>query len=204
MNTALRLIAVATLGIAQGQDLTREQALTRHYAAEIRRQSTPLSMPAVQSWIDRIGNRLAAGFRSGIDWRFDLTADASATEPLSVPGGTVFVPVGAIMAAEDEQAFIRLLAHHMAHAANPNSLVPVRANGVGIPMIFMGAGHDRQLLVPKAFTAHVEQLEREADAIAGEALTEVEVLSSGHFEIIQELVRGTPKPARRPPTLHRK
>lgn len=203
MNTALRLIAVATLGIAQGHNLTREQALTRSYAADIRRQSTPLSTPAVQSWIDRMGNQLAAGFRSGIDWSFEVTADASATEPVAVPGGTVFVPAGAILAAADEQAFMRLLAHHMAHAANPNSLVPVRANGVGIPMIFMGGSHGNQL-VPRAFNAHVEQLEREADAIAGEALATVENISSGQFDEIQELVRGTPKPSRRPPTLHRK
>lgn len=116
MNTALRLIAVATLGIAQGQDLTREQALTQHYAAEMRRQSTPLCLPTIQSWTDRIGNRLAAGFESGIDWSFELTADASATEPIA----------------------------------------------------------------------------------------KVEILSSGQFDQIQEMVRATPEPARRPPTLHRK
>jgi hypothetical protein len=55
-----------------------------------------------------------------------------------------------------------------------------------------------------ALAARAEQLEREADALAAEALNKAGDVYTGEFAQIQEQVRGRPKPPRRPPSLYRK
>ena len=208
MHRAHGLIAVALLSTAhaQVQPSEREQAMARAYAAELRRHSVPLDIPEVSHWLERVGARIASGLRPGSPWSFELTADRSAKEPVSAPGGVVFVPAGAILAATDERAFVDALAHQMAHTANPNSLRPVKPLEASIPLVFMGGwlGHGHGVLVPKSLTAHAEQLEREADAIAAEALSKAGDVITGEFPKIQELVRDRTKTHRRPPTLHRK
>jgi predicted Zn-dependent protease len=210
MNPVLGLVLLLPLAAAaQVLSSEKEAALGRQIAAEIRRQSTPLDLPEVQVWIDRIGRQLASGFRPGIPWAFELTADETSAEPTSAPGGFVFIPAGAILSAASAEGFVSRLAHQMGHVANPNSMRPARTEGTNvasIPLVFMGGwlGHGHGVLVPKALTTHAQQLEEEADALASEAIAKAGELPTADFNKIQQLVRGRPKPARRPPTLHRK
>jgi len=211
MNPVLGLVLLLPLAAAaQVLSSEKEAALGRQIAAEIRRQQAPpLDLPEVQAWIDRIGRQLASGFRPGIPWTFELTGDETSVEPMSAPGGFVFVPAGAILSATGADDFARRLAHQMGHVANPNSMRPARTEGTNlasIPLVFMGGwlGHGHGVLVPKALTPHAQQLEEEADALASQALAQAGDLAVADFNKIQQLVRGKPKPARRPPTLHRK
>ena len=163
-------------------------------------------LPSVRSWVERIGTVLAQGFRQGISWSFELTSDASATEPMSAPDGFVFVPAGAILTATDEREFIRAVAHQMAHAANPALVTAPRSDSGTIPLIYTGGwtGHGPSAVFPRAFAGRVERLEREAEALASEAIDKAGDIFTGEFTHIQDQVRGRPKPQRRPPSLYRK
>ena len=153
-----------------------------------------------------MGTALAQGFRQGISWSFELTADASATEPAAAPGGFVFVPAGAILAAADEREFIRTLAHQMAHAANAALLTAPRSDSGTIPLIYTGGwtGHGPNAVFPRAFAGRAEQIEREAEALASEVIDKAGDVYTGEFTQIQDQVRGRPKPQRGPPSLYRK
>ena len=208
MNPAPWIVVLFAVTAAYGQTVNREAeaALGRQIAAEIRRASPPLNLPGPQAWIDRVGKALAQGFRPDISWSFELTSDVAATEAMAAPGGFVFIPPGAILAAADEREFMRTLAHQMAHAANPALLTAPRSNSGTIPLIYTGGwtGHGYNAVFPQAFARRLEQLEREAEALASEAIDKAGDILSGEFTHIQDLVRGRPKPQRRPPSLYRK
>jgi predicted Zn-dependent protease len=204
MNAALKCVAVAAVaGLALGQEPVispeKEAAIARQYAVELRRQTTPLPIPEVLAYVERVGRRLAGGFRDGIVWTFELTAEESETEPVGAPGGLVLVPAGAILRTADEESFVRALAHAMAHVAGR---LFVRSASGSIPLLLVG--HGRNVLAPRAVG---EELEREAGALAADALAKTGAITTGEYAEIQEQVRAKlnpPKPARRPPTLHRK
>ncbi len=105
----------------------------------------PVSDPAVNVYIDRLGQRLA-GQLNQVDWKFAVIRDdtgGSTHEPLSLPGGYIFIPASLIESANDEAELAGMLAHSMAHIANRDSMrmaaAEQAASPSSIPLIAVGA-----------------------------------------------------------------
>ena len=93
----------------QKQDPRKEAAIGAQMANEVRRGTTPLESPEVQSYVERIGNKLASQFTSeGRTYTFAVVTDSLSGrthEPIALPGGYVFVSTSLLSAAQDEAGF---------------------------------------------------------------------------------------------------
>ena len=116
MLKALFVLMAAPLLAQPGPNvysLEKEQALGQRVAADVRSRAKPFGDAAVGSYVERIGSGLAAGL--GFNYQFEVIAAAQTTEPFGVPGGHVFVPAQALLAAADEAEFAGMLAHAIGH-----------------------------------------------------------------------------------------
>jgi len=104
----------------------KEVALGEALAGKFRQQTTPVSDAGVQEYLRGLGARLAAGMPASIqshDYKFTVVAqlpddcDNATHEPLSLPGGFIFVPASLLLAAGSEAEVAGMLAHAMVHAA---------------------------------------------------------------------------------------
>jgi predicted Zn-dependent protease len=127
-----------------------------------------------------LGARLAARLPEPcVSYTFALTAtDESNTlhEPLSLPGGYIFVHASLFLAAQDEAEIAGMLAHAMAHigerhgtrAASRNQVSQIASN---VPLIFYGgrAGYGTRQAstpIPVSFARLESTFVREADQMA--------------------------------------
>lgn len=84
-------------------------------AAEIERQSVVLEDERLTSYVQRLGDKLAAsapGYR--FSYKF-VIVDSPETNAFALPGGYVFVNSGAIDAARNEGELAGVLAHEISH-----------------------------------------------------------------------------------------
>src|SRR6266481_9130801 len=91
--------------------------LGQQAAAEVRKQSRPVSSPELQDYIRRIGERLAATpdvRDSGFQFTFTLVNDKS-INAFALPGGPTFVNTGLVLAADNEAQIAGVLGHEMSH-----------------------------------------------------------------------------------------
>lgn len=165
MSFRLLLPPLALAALAAGQvqspppDPGKEAAMGAFFAREIRRESTPLDSAAAQAYVDEVGQRLAAQLPDvGFPYHFAVTLtdhSNSTHEPLSTPGGYVFVPASLLLAAQDEAEFAAMLAHAMAHAVERHNSPPTSAAvGVAtIPLVFMSGRQDADNLSTTFFPA---------------------------------------------------
>jgi predicted Zn-dependent protease len=105
--------------------LDNEIAMGAQLADAVRRDTKPLDNSAVQQYVTRLGQRLAAQ-AGGPNFTYTFTvvvalpASASgdpAREPLALPGGPIFIPADLILGARGEGEFAGMLAHAIAHVA---------------------------------------------------------------------------------------
>jgi predicted Zn-dependent protease len=186
------IIVILIVAAASAQDL-KEAALGAKLAEDIRQGTTAIENPAVQNYIDRIGHKLAAANRV---YTFSLISDDASGdthEPLSLPGGYVFVSADLIHSAANEAELAGMLAHAMAHV----SLPPLRVDGAQIPIVFTGGwqglGPGRDALVPMSLIKTQRDNELRADAIAVHAMSE-----SGYDpEALTAYIARTQPPAER-------
>ncbi len=158
----------------------KEAALGASLAAEIQRQTTPLDSAVVRDFVTKIGLRLSTQITNApFPYTLAVIADDpnSAThEPVSLPGGYIFVPAKLILAANDEAEFAGMLAHSMSHAYERDATREATRAGIAneatIPLIFMGGwrgyGVDQgsSVLIPVGFLRFQRQFETDADAFA--------------------------------------
>jgi predicted Zn-dependent protease len=99
--------------------LEKEAALGKQMAEEFRRHTAPVESPAVQDYVARLGQRIAAQVPDAkFPFTFSVIADdpcPTVHEPAALPGGYIFVPAALIAAALDEGEFAGMLAHAMEH-----------------------------------------------------------------------------------------
>ena len=149
----------------------KEAAIGAKLAQQERQRTTPISNAAVRGYVERIGQKLAAEFpNAGLTYTFEVIADAvggPTHEPLSLPGGYIFVPASLILTARNEAEFAGMLAHAMAHCAERHgSRQATRgeiANLSTIPWVFVGG---EQQLVPIGLRSFQRRFETEADLLA--------------------------------------
>ena len=152
----------------------KEAALGKALAEDVLRQATKLDNPEVQAYVERIGGRLAAHLPdTSLTFTYAVLADnhgGPTREPISLPGGYIFVSSSLILGVQDEAEFAGMLAHAMIHvAARHGTRQATRgeiANLSTIPLIYMGGWQIRdaaQVLVPVGFLKFQRANELEAD-----------------------------------------
>jgi predicted Zn-dependent protease len=184
MRLAL-LLACATVSAQSGayvNPVEKEKALGAQLAAEYRRHRHVPDAPAVNAYLDELGQRLASyAPATGFSYTFELTDDEQTWlhEPANFPGGPVFVPASLILAAADEDELAAMMAHAIAHVA---TRPPARrrtggqaSNDSTVPLIMMGGwsgGAVRQDdPTPGALREAQRQSELESDRVAAEILS---------------------------------
>jgi predicted Zn-dependent protease len=141
---------------------------------QVRNHTSLLSDSTVVEYVESIGRELSTRTpEAGIEWQWKVTRDqlgGSTHEPLSIPGGHIYVSVSLILAAANESELAAMMAHSMAHVVQPSwqHSGHEQAASASVPLVFMG-GHmgmgpaegDRSFL-PLGFMK--EQRRRELDA----------------------------------------
>jgi len=174
------LCAQVSLAPAQNgvnYSLEKEEALGKQLAADFRRRTIPIDSRILQSYLDRVGQKIAAYMPNAkFAFTFSVIADETCRihEPTALPGGYIFVPVGLFVAALEEDEFAGMLAHAMGHVTRHHwSQQATRGTTATIPLIFVGGWGGRcsgGLAVPAAFLASQRSAELEADVLAVQTL----------------------------------
>lgn len=146
----------------------KEAALGATLTQETRQRTIPLDSSTVHDYVDRLGRQLATQLPdTHFTYTFAVITDAvggRTHEPISLPGGYIFVPTNLILAAQNEAEFAGMLAHAIVHvAARHGTRTATRgqlANQASIPLIFMG-GSDSS--IPIGFLSFQRANELEAD-----------------------------------------
>jgi beta-barrel assembly-enhancing protease len=210
MQTRLCIVLLATLAMSAQERQTgqgvnfygpaKEAAIGAQLAQQERQRTTPISNAAVRGYVERIGQKLAAELpNAGVTYTFEVIADAvggPTHEPLSLPGGYIFVPASLILTARNEAEFAGMLAHAMAHCAERHGTRQATrgevANLSTIPWIFVGGD---QQLVPIGFRSFQRRFETEADLLA------VKMAASAAYDpegLVRYIGRMQPEDAARP------
>ena len=113
--------------------LDDEWAMGRQLAAEVNAQTTPLADPAVQAYVDRMGQALADQTDyADRTWTFTVLADP-APNAFAIPGGHIYVNAGIVAAAETQDQLASVVAHEVAHGAARHSTERmVKAHGLSL------------------------------------------------------------------------
>ncbi len=158
-----RLSLAVLIGVLlNAQD--REAALNAHLEASTRSRTTALDDEVTQTNNKKIGSRLAKHIPGENQWIFALIRDnagGSTHEPISLPGGYIFISTPLILAVENEPELAGMLAHAMSHnhEKRPTQLVAIGKSS--IPLIFIGGGDDQ--MIPMGFRETFRANELEAD-----------------------------------------
>jgi predicted Zn-dependent protease len=177
------IVCIVLSLVSLSGEQTKETAMGAQLAAEVRRHSTPLGARAVDNYVANLGLRLAAQMTNRpASWTFSVITDqagGATHEPISLPGGWIFVPAQLILEAHSEAEFAGMLAHAMAHVTlkqmTRRTANPV-ADLANIPLVFLGGyaglgGDDRHQLIPRALVPRQREFELEADAEAVQAMS---------------------------------
>src|SRR5260370_28066656 len=126
------------------KSVEKEAAIGASFARDVRRNTTAIESPAVRDYVQRIGGLLSPQVSSPLSYTFSVIADdrgGPTHEPLSLPGGYIFVPSKLILTAKNDAEFAGMLAHAIAHVAErPGTRRATRgqgANTASIPLIFV-------------------------------------------------------------------
>ena len=114
---------------------TLEAAMGNALATQVRRHTTALEAPSAQAYVESVGQRLSAQMPNAgpVDWSFTIikpSASGGPThEPISAPGGFIFVPAGLLLTVGNEAEFAGMLAHAMAHVVEKHGTKTVVSQG---------------------------------------------------------------------------
>jgi predicted Zn-dependent protease len=116
-------------------------------AEEVARQSKVLEDERVARYVQRLGDKIAAG-APGYHFRYKfVVVDSPETNAFALPGGYVFVNSGAIEAARNEGELAGVLAHEISHVVlrhgtNQASKVYVAKNAMRVIDAALGGAKD--------------------------------------------------------------
>ena len=161
----------------------REAALGAALVSQVRRQTTPLALASVNQYVQNLVSKLADHIpEARSTWTCLVIEDhrgGSTHEPLSVPGGYLFISAQLILAAENEGELAGMLAHSMTHIVERHAFRQAThgeiAQLANVPVIFMGGPSvwgrdDENLLVSATFLKMQRQQELDADGGAVELM----------------------------------
>ena len=149
MKSSRRAIPLLLLAAcARGQNsfsLEKEAALGTQIAAEFRKQAVAVKSDSIQAFAERTVHRLGLYFNSPFPWKVEVVTGLYADpmdEPVSVPGGYIFIRAGLLLNARTEDEFAGMVAHAMAHVARRDSTraasIAASTQSGRIPLVFIG------------------------------------------------------------------
>ena len=156
-KTVAGLVSLVVLAVLQGcatnpvtgkQDfvmMTEQQeiALGRQYHAEIMKQYVAYDDPALQAYVNRIGQELAANsHRSNLDFRFTVL-DSPQVNAFALPGGYVYVTRGIMAYMQDEADLAGVVGHEIGHVTARHSVrqqAQQTIAGLGVAAVAIGTG----------------------------------------------------------------
>ncbi|HWB84026.1 MAG TPA: M48 family metalloprotease [Bryobacteraceae bacterium] len=150
----------------------KEAALGAQLANEVRNRTSSLGDAAVLGFVEDVGWRLAPHVTgANSHWEFAVIRDdagGNTHEPLSMPGGYIFVPANLILEANNEAELAGMLAHAMAHVAAIHQSFGEEARLAGTPLIFLGGwmGEGAPTAMPLGFLQIQRKKELDADRAA--------------------------------------
>ncbi len=159
---SMTLIAAAQQAGPISSEREKDAALGAALAKEIRQHTEPFESPSVQKYVADLGGVLRAPLLGPSQpLTVDVVTDpmnGPTHEPVTLPGGYIFVAAALLIEARDEAEFAGVLAHAIAHV----NLRRPRVNTGRIPLVYMG-GWDDLGMAPTAFLTGQRDLELEAD-----------------------------------------
>jgi beta-barrel assembly-enhancing protease len=188
--------------------IEKERVLGEQYAAEMRKQSKPFDNPAVTAYVKRLVAELSAHIdQRSFEFNVEVVSDDERAEPVPLPGGFLFVPTRAFLAAQDEAEFIGLLAHSMAHIAlRHGTRTATRSqivNMASIPLIYMGGPHGAHaeshrpaaMLIPVTLMSFQRMFELDADRFGVGSVSRAGYDPTGLARYLARTQQSTAEPA---------
>ncbi len=160
--------------------LAKDVQLGRQAASEVERQMPILNDSDVQSYVERVGRRLAEGIPAQFqhpEFRYSFkVVDARDINAFALPGGFTFVNRGLIEAAHSEGEMAGAIAHEISHVALRHGTAQaakaqkyqVGAAAVGILGAILGApaaGQLGQMGIGAYFLKYSREYEKQADIL---------------------------------------
>lgn len=212
----LLLLSAIVAAAAQAQQLgntpnlyskEKEAALGAELAKQLERNVPLVDNPDALKYVQQTAARLAMQIPNApFPYAFKLIGDTdlATTEPLSFPGGYIYVPMQLFLKARDESEFAGMLAHAMAHVAERHGTrqasIGTLAQMATMPIIFYGGwagfgmSQASSVAIPAAFRQISAAYEQQADADA------VKMASGAGYDpeaLLRFLTRETNAPAAR-------
>jgi len=152
--------------------LDKEIAMGRQLAAEIERQVKLIDDPAINEYVNRVGQNLVRNSDAKVPFTIKVV-ESDEINAFALPGGFFYVNSGLILAADDESELAGVMAHEIAHVAARHGTEQASKaeliNFASIPLIFMGGVGGFALrqaagfLIPMQFLQFSRKDESEAD-----------------------------------------
>lgn len=121
---------------------SQEIAIGRREDANVRKQYEVYDNPALQQYVNEIGQRLAkSSHRPGIEYRF-LVVDSPEVNAFALPGGFIYITRGILAYLGSEAELAAVLGHELGHVTARHSVQQLSAAtaaniGVSILQIFV-------------------------------------------------------------------
>ena len=158
-------------GLGSQYSPAAQMEIGRAYAHDVEVRSRLVTDPAINEYVNRIGQNLARNS----DAQFRLTfkiIDTSDVNALSLPGGFIYVDSGLILAADNEAELAGVIAHEIAHVAACHAAQAMARDQLtdvaSMPRIFRFAL--RRITLNTIYRKPTQSFESEADFLAIEYL----------------------------------
>ena len=121
----------------------QEISLGRQYHGEIMKQYVAYDDPALQAYVNRVGQELAANsHRSHLDFQFTVL-DSPQVNAFALPGGYVYVTRGIMAYMQDEADLAGVVGHEIGHVTARHSVrqqAQQTMAGLGVAVVAIGTG----------------------------------------------------------------
>ena len=160
---------------------SHEIALGQRGAAQVERQYMRYEQPALQAYVTRIGQRLAAvSHRPKLDWRFTVL-DSPEVNAFALPGGWIYITRGLMAYLNSEAELAAVLGHEIGHVTARhavNQVSKTAAFGLGLDILGArvpelrnsGAQQNLQLLGDVLLKGYGREHELQSDRLGAEYL----------------------------------
>jgi predicted Zn-dependent protease len=201
--TALALSGCAANPVTGSQDFvmmseSQEIALGRSTDAEVRKQYKVYANPALQSYVNRVGQKIAIhSHRPNIHYTFTVL-DSPEINAFALPGGYVYITRGIMAYLNSEAELAAVLGHEIGHVTarhgvRQQSAAQATNIGLSIASIFVPelnsqAGHDLSNLLGGALlSGYGRDHELEADRLGAQYLARTDYDPQAMIRVIDVL-----------------
>lgn len=197
------LAACAQNPVSGGTDFVmmseqQEIALGQRNDAEVRKQYPPYDDPALQDYVNRVGQRIAAhSHRAGITYHFTVL-DSPEVNAFALPGGYVYITRGIMAYLNSEAELAAVLGHEIGHVTARHGVrqqsaalaadLGLTVASIFIPELNNTATHNlANLLGGALLSGYGREHELEADRLGAEYLANTEYDPQAIIRVIKVL-----------------